>query len=117
MLLVVLQVAAEGIVRALGVTDGPGFDALMEALTDGNGSTSTTCGEYCLCCTLSMLCRVDVGTSGLGRTTSLCLGCVGCSSGCTVIPTVEVSVGELLPADHSTNPLMLLPPALCLLSC
>jgi hypothetical protein len=39
-------VVAESIVRALGVTDGPGFDALMDALTaDGSGSTNNTGGE------------------------------------------------------------------------
>jgi hypothetical protein len=39
-------VAADSIVRALGVTDGPGFDALMEALTaNGNGSLSNAGGE------------------------------------------------------------------------
>jgi hypothetical protein len=30
-------VAAGAVLRALGVTDGPGFDALMEALTEGRG--------------------------------------------------------------------------------
>lgn len=40
-------VAAESIVRALGVTDGPGFDALMDALTaDGSGSISNAGGEW-----------------------------------------------------------------------
>jgi hypothetical protein len=39
-------VAADSIVRALGVTDGPGFDALMEALSaDGSGSLSNAGGE------------------------------------------------------------------------
>lgn len=32
-------VAADAIVRALGVTDGPAFDALMEALRDDQGLT------------------------------------------------------------------------------
>lgn len=41
-------VAAESIVKALGVTDGPGFDALIEALTaeGGSGSLSNAGGGY-----------------------------------------------------------------------
>lgn len=44
-------VAAESVVRALGVTDGPGFDALMDALTAvGGGSINgTTGGGWVFC--------------------------------------------------------------------
>jgi hypothetical protein len=38
------MVAAETIVRSLGVTDGPGFEALMDALTDGSGEARVGLG-------------------------------------------------------------------------
>lgn len=43
-------VAADSIVRALGVTDGPGFEALMEALTlEGGNSASRSAGGARAC--------------------------------------------------------------------
>lgn len=58
-------VAADSIVRALGVTDGPGFDTLMEALTaDGSGSLSNAGGGciriYVSCVKCVCQCLVSV---------------------------------------------------------
>lgn len=39
------RVDAASVVRALGVTDGPGFEALMDALTEGGGGSSGGCEE------------------------------------------------------------------------
>lgn len=59
-------VAAESIVRALGVTDGPSFDALMDALSDsggGAGGSNSNAGGGCgrVHVTLAPLLLVVVG--------------------------------------------------------
>lgn len=85
-------VAAESIVKALGVTDGPGFDALIEALTaeGGSGSLSNAGGGYIT----GMKCRsVPISCSLLMASCSERTLTVGSKSGAAPAAADDLQMG------------------------
>lgn len=71
-------VAAESIVRALGVTDGPGFDAFMDALTavggDGSINGNTTGGGWVFFCGVCQSVSAQQGIYAVGSGSRLRMG-------------------------------------------